>query len=93
MLSGRLSTEAIMAKCRPDTRNLVCRNGNADTGSANDNTKLTLSAGNCLCYLLSVNRIITGLFALAAVILVLDTALLQMLDHFLLQSISTMVTS
>ena len=56
--SCSLSSKTVGAHCCTNAFDLICGNRDTDTGSTYQNSKVTFSIQNTMCYLLGINRII-----------------------------------
>ena len=65
-----LCGKAVCTYSGTNSLDLVGCNGNADSGSAYQNSKITLAIQNAVCNLLGINRVIRRLGAVAAIVLV-----------------------
>ena len=93
VLAGCLCRETVTAECGADTFDLICNHAHTDTGTADENTQILLASGDCLCNSLSIDWVVTGCYAVTAVICHFKSAILQMLDNLQLEFISAVVTS
>ena len=93
MQTGCLSAEAVGTECRTDTFDLVCRHGNTDTGSTDQDSFFTLAIRYCMAYQFSIYGIIYRFLAVTAEILAGNALFLQMSDDLLFQLISGVIAS
>ena len=93
VLSRRFCGETVGAQRCADARNFVCRDGNTDAGTADQNATVTCTGGDGCRYLAGIDRIIYGLCAVCAEVLILQSSCFQMLLYFLHQFISTVITT
>ena len=85
MLTGGLSGEAVRAECGAHARDLVCGDGDTDTGAADKDALVALACCNGLSHGLAVDRIVTGSIGLGAVILVFKATLVKVGHNRLLK--------
>ena len=91
--AGCLCAEAVGAECCTDSFHFVCRDRNADSGSADQDSLITRSVLDRMAYFSGVNRIINCLVAVASEVLIFQTLLVQICFSLLHQLISAVVAS
>ena len=93
MKSCCFCSKAICTKCSTDSLEFISSDRNSDTCSADQDSFLTLTVHDRLCYFLSINRIVYRFRTIASKIFVLQPSLFQMLLYLLHQLIAAMITS
>src|SRR5699024_7875258 len=91
--AGRFRTEAVRTQRRADSRHLIGCNGNADSGSADQDSLVAGTLKDRVSNLSRVNRIVHSLRAAASEIFILQSLAVQICLYLLHQFISAMVTS
>jgi len=71
--AGCLCAEAVGAECCTDSFHFVCRDRNADSGSADQDSLITRSVLDRMAYFSGVNRIINCLVAVASEVLIFQS--------------------
>ena len=77
VFSAHLCGKFIMAQCGTDALHLVCRNGNADTGTANDDALIAFTVYDCLSNCFPIDGIVAAFFGVGAVILIFQALFFQ----------------
>ena len=93
VLTGQPGGSRIVAETAADAADLVCSNGNTDTGRADDNALFAFAAGNCLRDSTAEFGIVTGIKTVSTEIFALHPLLFQMRDHLCLEFKSAMIRS
>ena len=91
--AGCLCAEAVGAECCTDSFHFVCRDRNADSGSADQDSLITRSVLDRMAYFSGVNRIINCLVAVASEVLIFQSLFVQICFYLLHQLISAVVAS
>ena len=91
--AGCLCAEAVGAECCTDSFHFVCRDRNADSGSADQDSLITRSVLDRMAYFSGVNRIINCLVAVASEVLLFQSLFVQICFYLLHQLISAVVAS
>ena len=71
--AGCLCAEAVGAECCTDSFHFVCRDRNADSGSADQDSLITRSVLDRMAYFSGINRIINCLVAVASEVLIFQS--------------------
>ena len=77
--AGCLCAEAVGAECCTDSFHFVCRDRNADSGSADQDSLFTFTILYRSCHFFCINRIINSLLTVASIVNILYILLIQML--------------
>lgn len=93
VLTGQSCSGRIMAECAADAAYLICSDGNADAGGADDNTLLAFAGSDSFCSGAAEVGIITGIKAVCTEVFALNTLFFQMPDHLCLELKSTVIRS
>lgn len=84
--AGCLCAEAVGAECCTDSFHFVCRDRNADSGSADQDSLITRSVLDRMAYFSGVNRIINCLVAVASEVLIFQSLFVQICFYLCISS-------